>query len=166
MILDLINEFFLLFFLFSVIFSYSIVKISKKVFKGQLLDKDFLKPQAFHKQAIPRIGGVIFFILLLLSIFVYNKNFNILLSDYLIITLFFFILGFLYDLKIKINPYSRLILMVFILLFSLNIFSIELTRSGLAFLNQWLENDIFQLCFVLLCFLFIVNGSNLVDGFN
>ena len=56
--------------------------------------------------------------------------------------------------------------MILILLFAINIFSIEINRSGLTFLNQWLGNDIFQLCFVLLCFLFIVNGANLIDGFN
>ena len=166
MSLNFSNEFFFLFFLFSIIFSYSIVRISKKIFKGQLLDRDFSKPQAFHKQAIPRIGGGIFFILLLLFIFVYNKIFNIFLTDYLVLTSFFFILGFLDDLKIKINPNSRLIIMILILLFAINIFSIEINRSGLTFLNQWLGNDIFQLCFVLLCFLFIVNGANLIDGFN
>ena len=163
---NLSNEFFFLFFLFSIIFSYSIVRISKKIFKGLLLDRDFSKPQAFHKQAIPRIGGTILFILLLLFIFVYNKIFNIFLIDYLVLTSFFFILGFLDDLKIKINPNSRLIIMILILLFAINIFSIEINRSGLTFLNQWLGNDIFQLCFVLLCFLFIVNGANLIDGFN
>ena len=57
-------------------------------------------------------------------------------------------------------------LMLMILVFSINIFSIEINRTGLAFLNSWLENNIFQLCFVLLCFLFIINGSNLIDGFN
>ena len=107
--------------------------------------------------------GVTYF---LLFIFVYNKFFNIFLIDYLILTSFFFILGFLDDLKIKINPNSRLIIMILILLFAINIFSIEINRSGLTFLNQWLGNDIFQLCFVLLCFLFIVNGANLIDGFN
>ena len=56
--------------------------------------------------------------------------------------------------------------MLMILVFSINIFSIEINRTGLAFLNSWLENNIFQLCFVLLCFLFIINGSNLIDGFN
>ena len=166
MYFNLSNDFFFLFFLFSIFFSYSIARISKKIFKGQLLDRDFSKPQAFHKQAIPRIGGTIFFILLLLFIFVYNKIFNIFLIDYLVLTSFFFTLGFLDDLKIKINPNYRLIIMVLILLFSINMFSIEINQSGLAFLNQWMENDIFQLCFVLLCFLFIVNGSNLVDGFN
>jgi len=38
--------------------------------------------------------------------------------------------------------------------------------SGLEFLDIWLRNSILQTCFVLLCFLFIINGANLIDGFN
>ena len=163
---NLSNEFFFLFFLFSIIFSYSIVRISKKIFKGQLLDKDFSKPQAFHHQATARVGGLVFFFLFLIFIFVFFKIYDYFLIDYFLIASSFFILGFLDDLKVKISPNYRLILMLMILVFSINIFSIEINRSGLAFLNSWLENNIFQLCFVLLCFLFIINGSNLIDGFN
>ena len=54
-----------------------------------------------------------------------------------------------------------IILLIFIIYFSINITSIDLN-----FLNTWLKNDIFSILFVLLCFLFIVNGSNLIDGFN
>ena len=71
MSLNLSNEFFFLFFLFSIIFSYSIVRISKKIFKGQLLDKDFSKPQAFHHQATARVGGLVFFFLFLMFFFVF-----------------------------------------------------------------------------------------------
>tara|TARA_Y100000590_G_C15500620_1_gene931480 strand:+ start:157 stop:888 length:732 start_codon:yes stop_codon:yes gene_type:complete len=39
-------------------------------------------------------------------------------------------------------------------------------HTGIGFLNRFLEIDIFALFFVCLCFLFIVNGSNLIDGFN
>ena len=163
---NLSNEFFFLFFLFSIIFSFSIVRISKKIFKGQLLDKDFSKPQAFHHQATARVGGLVFFFLFLIFIFVFFKIYDYFLIDYFLIASSFFILGFLDDLKVKISPNYRLILMLMILVFSINIFSIEINRSGLAFLNSWLENNIFQLCFVLLCFLFIINGSNLIDGFN
>jgi len=163
---NLSNEFFFLFFLFSIIFSYSIVRISKKIFKGQLLDKDFSKPQAFHHQATARVGGIIFFFLFLIFIFIFFKIYDYFLIDYFVIASSFFILGILDDLKVKISPNYRLIIMLIILVFSINIFSIEINRTGLAFLNSWLENNIFQLCFVLLCFLFIINGSNLIDGFN
>jgi len=60
----------------------------------------------------------------------------------------------------------RLVLMLIILVVCINIFSIQINRSGLEFLDFWLENNILQICFVLLCFLFIINGANLVDGFN
>ena len=39
-------------------------------------------------------------------------------------------------------------------------------NTGIAFLNRFLEIDIFALFFVCLCFLFIINGSNLIDGYN
>jgi UDP-N-acetylmuramyl pentapeptide phosphotransferase/UDP-N-acetylglucosamine-1-phosphate transferase len=56
--------------------------------------------------------------------------------------------------------------MLALLVFCINFFSIQINKSGLAFLNSWLENNIFQTCFVLLCYLFVVNGANLIDGFN
>ena len=55
-----------------------ISKYSYKIKKGALLDKDFSKPQAFHKSAISRSGGIagiislnIFF---LLYFMIYSKS--------------------------------------------------------------------------------------------
>jgi len=39
-------------------------------------------------------------------------------------------------------------------------------NTGIDFLNRFLEIDIFALFFICLCFLFIINGSNLIDGYN
>ena len=36
----------------------------------------------------------------------------------------------------------------------------------IPFLIPLMKNEYFSLVFVLLCFLFIVNGANLIDGFN
>ncbi|MEK9955004.1 MAG: glycosyltransferase [Pelagibacteraceae bacterium] len=159
-------NFYFLFFLLSFLIAFFLVKFSNKLFSGLLIDKDFSKPQAFHKKAIARLGG--FIIMLLFGIFIlsYFSILNIFLTDYLTLAFLFFTLGFLDDLKIKIDPNIRLVLMLLILIFFINFFSIEINRTGLAFLNYWLENNIFQVFFVILCFLFIVNGSNLVDGFN
>jgi len=163
-------EFNLIFFItFSLISFFSIfliTKYSKLFFSGFLLDKDFLKPQAFHKEPIARIGGFAILLLFILFILFYFFIFDIFLKDYFTISLLLFVLGFLDDLKIKINPNIRLILMLLILAICINIFSIQITRSGLEFLDLWLENNIFQICFILLCFLFIINGANLIDGFN
>ena len=157
---------FIIFALISFFITFLITKFSKIFFSGTLLDKDFLKPQAFHKEPTARIGGLIIlslFILFIVFNFFVSGNF---LKDYFTITLLLFFLGFLDDLKIKINPNLRLLLMLIVLLVCVNIFSIQISRSGLEFLDTWLENNIFQTCFVLLCFLFIINGANLVDGFN
>jgi len=78
----------------------------------------------------------------------------------------FFALGLLDDLKLNIRPKFRLILM-FVFLITLiiaNEFYIE--NTGIDFLNRFLKIDIFALFFVCLCFLFIINGSNLIDGYN
>ena len=159
-------NFFIFFSLMSFFSTYLIAKYSKFFFSGSLLDKDFLKPQAFHKKPVARAGGLAILFLFLLFVILYFLIFDIFLKDYFTISLLLFLLGFLDDLKIKINPNIRLILMFSLLIFCINIFSIQITKSGLDFLNLWLENSIFQICFVLLCFLFVVNGANLVDGFN
>ncbi|MEK9545298.1 MAG: hypothetical protein VWZ84_04430, partial [Pelagibacteraceae bacterium] len=143
-------NFYFLFFLLSFLIAFFLVKFSNKLFSGLLIDKDFSKPQAFHKKAIARLGG--FIIMLLFGIFIlsYFNILNIFLADYLTLAFLFFTLGFLDDLKIKIDPNIRLVLMLLILIFFINFFSIEINRTGLAFLNYWLENNIFQVFFVIL----------------
>jgi UDP-N-acetylmuramyl pentapeptide phosphotransferase/UDP-N-acetylglucosamine-1-phosphate transferase len=159
-------HFFIIFSSISILFVFFITNYSKLIFSGSLLDKDFLKPQAFHTEPIARIGGIAILFLLSLFILFYFLIFEIFLRDYFIISLLLFFLGFLDDIKVKINPNIRLGLMLILLVFSINIFSIEINESGLEFLDAWLENSIFQTCFVLLCFLFVINGANLIDGFN
>ena len=70
------------------------------------------------------------------------------------------------DLKFNLKPKLRLIAMIvfLIILVISNNFYIE--NTGIEFLNRFLEIDIFSLFFICLCFLFIVNGSNLIDGYN
>ena len=143
-----------------------IVKYAKLFFSGIILDKDFLKPKAFHSEPTARIGGLIILLLFILFELFYFFISGVFLKDYFIVTFLLFFLGFLDDVKIKINPNIRLFLMLITLLVCINIFSIQISTSGLAFLDVWLENNVFQVCFVLLCFLFVINGANLIDGFN
>ncbi len=159
-------NFFIIFSLISFVLTFLIAKYSKIFFFDSLLDKDFLKPQAFHKEPIGRVGGITILFLFSLFILFYFLVSGVFLKDYFTVSLLLFFLGFLDDVKIKIKPNIRLILMLSLLVFCIYIFSIQVPKSGLEFLNLWLENNIFQMCFVLLCFLFVVNGANLVDGFN
>tara|TARA_B100001093_G_scaffold260651_1_gene249107 strand:- start:9 stop:803 length:795 start_codon:yes stop_codon:yes gene_type:complete len=77
-----------------------------------------------------------------------------------------FFIGFLDDLKIRITPSKRLTLMIAFLFFFIYLFSIKISNIDIPFLIMFLNNNIFSSIFVLLCFLFVINGANLIDGFN
>ena len=141
-------------------------KFSSKIGNGVLLDQDFDKPQAFHKEAVARIGGLASIISLIIFFLLYYFLFNQILFDYLFLSVAIFLLGFIEDLKIRISPNHRLIAMVLILIFFIMFFSINIGAVDLLFLRAWMENQLFANLFILVCFLFIINGANLVDGFN
>jgi len=141
-------------------------KISTKIGNGVLLDQDFDKPQAFHKEAVARIGGLASAISLIIFFLLYYFLFNQVLFDYLFLSLAIFLLGFIEDLKIRISPNYRLAAMILILIFFIVFFSINIGAVDLIFLSLWMKNQLFANLFLLLCFLFIINGANLVDGFN
>ena len=117
MLYQLNLNFFIFFSLTSFFLTFLITKYSKHLFFGSLLDKDFLKPQAFHKKPIARIGGFVILLLLILFIILFLFIFNTFLIDYLTISLLLFALGFVDDLKIKINPNIRLALVLILLVF-------------------------------------------------
>jgi UDP-N-acetylmuramyl pentapeptide phosphotransferase/UDP-N-acetylglucosamine-1-phosphate transferase len=158
--------FLITFSLVSLVVAFLTARYSKFFFSGSLLDNDFLKPQAFHKEPAARIGGLLILFLFVFFLLIYFYQSGILLKDYFTISLLLFFIGFLDDLKIRINPVIRLFLMIISLLACINIFSIQINISGLSILDFWLTNNLFQICFVLLSFLFIINGANLIDGFN
>ena len=61
--------YFIIFSLISFFTTFLITKYAKTLFGGSLLDKDFLKPQAFHDEPTARIGGfTILFLFILLFI--------------------------------------------------------------------------------------------------
>ena len=70
------------------------------------------------------------------------------------------------DLKINLKPKLRLLLMIVFISFLVVLNNFYVTKTGIEFLNRLLEIDIFSLMFTSLCFLFLVNGSNLIDGSN
>ncbi len=142
------------------------IKFSNKIRSGALLDQDFDKPQAFHAEPIARCGGLAGLISLSFFYILYYLLFDKILFAYLTLSFAFFLLGFLEDLQFKISPNYRLFFMIAGLLFFITFFSIKIGTVDLNFLDIWMSNNIFSIFFVLLCFLFIVNGANLIDGFN
>ena len=143
-----------------------ISKYSYKIKKGILLDQDFLKPQAFHKAAIGRAGGLAGVISLNIFFIIYYLIYSKILFEYLFLCNLMFIVGFLDDLKIKISPSKRLVLMIIFLFALIYSIPIKILNIDIPFINILLNNEIFSSLFVLFCFLFIINGANLIDGFN
>ena len=164
---DSVELSFLSIFAFITFFIFLIVsKYSNKADKGILLDKDFFKPQAFHNEAISRSGGIASVISLFTFFGIYYLLFSKILYEYIFVCISLFLIGYLDDIKIKISPNIRLLLMIIFLIIFINFLPIEINNIDLIFLNLWLDNKIFSTIFILLCFLFIVNGANLIDGFN
>ena len=164
---DSVELSFLSIFAFITFFIFLIVsKYSDKLYNGVLLDKDFSKPQAFHNEAIPRSGGVASIISLFVFFGIYYLLFANTLYEYIFLCTILFLVGYLDDIKMKVSPNIRLILMIVFLIIFIIFLPIEIKYIDLIFLNSWLDNKIFSTIFILLCFLFIVNGANLIDGFN
>ena len=138
----------------------------KKINTSLLVDDQFKKPQAFHEKSVPRLGGIaLYFLLAIIFIYLFFSK-NIFFFEYISFCSLFFFLGFIDDLKINIAPKFRLIIMTIFLVVLISFSDIQINKSGLKFLDNLLQIDIFSLIFICLCFLFIINGSNLIDGFN
>ena len=141
-------------------------KYSHSIKSGALLDKDFLKPQAFHEIPVTRSGGIAVIISLSLFFYIYYLLYSEILYNYIFISYSVFIVGFLDDLRINIKPLNRLIIMIFPLITFIYILPIKILNVDIPFLIPLMSNQMFSSIFVLLCFLFVINGANLIDGFN
>ena len=141
-------------------------KYSHKIKNGALLDKDFSKPQAFHDIPVTRSGGIAAIISLTIFFLIYYLLYADVLYDYIFISYSVFMIGFLDDLRINIKPLSRLIIMVLLLFTFIYLLPIKILNIDIPFLIHLMSSHVFSSIFVLLCFLFVINGANLIDGFN
>jgi len=152
--------------LFVFLLSKSFLRVFNKAEFQILKDDQFGKPQAFHESSTYRLGGLIIFLSLscvFFYLFISEKYF---ITEYISFCTLFFLLGFLDDLKIDIKPKFRLFMMIIILIFLIIFHEFKIERISLEYLDRLIKIDIFALFFICFCFLFIINGSNLIDGFN
>ncbi len=166
--MDLNNIILLLFLTAFGLFYFAIfLKIFKKNKLKILIDNQFNKPQAFHNTAIPIAGGLgiyISFVFVIINFMIFEEVFFL---EYFTICSLFFLLGFVDDIRINIKPTIRLFLMILVLVFLVNYNDFYIEKTGIEILNHWLENSkFFSLLFISLCFLFVINGANLIDGYN
>ena len=164
-----LNNLILIFFLigFNLFFYKYFLLIINKYNPKFLIDDQFEKPQAFHEFTISNAGGagLFFSLLIILCNFLLFKN--IIFFEYLSFCTLFFLLGFVDDIRIDIKPKIRLALMIIFLIFLIKYNNFYLDNTGITVLNNWLDNsEVFSLIFICLCFLFVINGANLIDGYN
>tara|TARA_B100000029_G_scaffold51682_1_gene46966 strand:- start:188 stop:1261 length:1074 start_codon:yes stop_codon:yes gene_type:complete len=145
--------------------TYLLYFLNKKNFNF-LKDDHFNKPQAFHENPTYRAGGLIIFLSLCIVFFYLFISDKYFVFEYLSFCSLFFILGFIDDLKVNIKPKFRLFIMIIFLLTLIIFHEFKIERISLDYLDHLMKIDIFALFFICLCFLFIINGSNLIDGFN
>ena len=143
-----------------------ISKFSHKIKGGILLDNDFLKPQAFHSSPVTRSGGIAVIISLSFFFTIYYLLYSKVLYNYIFISFSAFIVGFLDDLRINIQPFKRLTIMISLIFLFIYFLPIKILNIDIPFLIPLMSSHLFSSIFVLLCFLFVINGSNLIDGFN
>ena len=154
-----------LIFISSIFFFYFI--INKKYFSREIyLDKDFLKPQSFHKIPTPRIGGALIIIFSLFYLFFFQEKNNFFYSI-IFLGILFFTIGFFDDIKFKVKPEIRLLLMFVLSFIIIYLLEIRINYTQIKFLDDIINyNKVSQTLFICLCLLFIINGSNFIDGFN
>ena len=158
---------FLILGIFSFLFYNYFSLILKKYRKNLLLDDQLDKPQAFHEIPVATTGGMGIFISFLIIFFYFFLFKNLIFIDYFSFCFLFFLLGFVDDIKINISPKKRLFLMILFLILLVKYNNFYIDNTGISYLNNLLNNsEIFSLVFICICFLFVINGANLIDGFN
>ena len=103
---------------------------------SNLLDQDFLKPQAFHSEAIPRSGGLASLISLFVFFGIYYLLYSKILYEYIFLCTSLFLVGYLDDIKIRISPKQRLLLMIIFLIIFINFLPIEIKHMDLILMMQ------------------------------
>ena len=141
-------------------------KYSYKISGGKLYDQNFSKPQAFHNSPVPRSGGIAAIISLSIFFGIHYLIYSKFLYNYFLLSYTMFCVGFLDDLRINIKPFNRLLIMVIVLFASIYLLPIKILNLDIPFLEVFTNNHLFSSIFVLLCVLFVINGANLIDGFN
>ena len=155
---------FFLIIIFGVILNYILIKRFKILGLSNLLDSDYNKPQSFHNVSIPRIGGLIFYIIFVCVIFFFTKRFY---YDLFFLASVCFFIGFADDMKLINSPSLRLFLLFLFINLIIYYFGIETPKFQILGLDEIIsKNNLLRISLLSICFLFIINGSNFIDGYN
>jgi len=148
-----------------IVFNLTYVVIKKSSLFNLFLDDNFKKLQSFHEVVTPRFGGILIFSSFIISVTLVSE----ITQFYYMIILFMtvnFILGTLDDIKFIVNPFVRLFLFFIFNILLIIFFDLNIKEFKVFFLDYLNTFYFFSILITFFCIFFIVNGSNLIDGFN
>jgi len=150
--------------IFGVLINYLVIKNYQILNLSILLDKEYYKPQSFHKKPILCFGGTSIYVLFFTIILFFEIRS---LDHFFLIGTASFLMGLIEDLRIKLRPIFRLILFLVIFFITIQYLNINISNLTVNFLNKIFDEYYYlKIIFITLCFVFIINGANLIDGFN
>mgnify|MGYP001192351638 CR=1 FL=1 len=143
--------------------SLSLIFIQSKYFILIDAPRDQIHKSIYNKNT-PLTGGMYMFITITTyTLHADYTNYSLL----LILFLFsFLILGIFSDLKNNFSPKLRLLLQFLLVVFFILFLDLKINKTGLFFLDYFINNFIFNLLFTSTCIIILINGSNFCDGVN
>lgn len=125
-------------------------------------------PQRFHTESISRFGGVSIYVSLFLVSFILDggiKEYD-LLRIILLSSLPAFLIGLIDDLDFYVKPKLRLIFISSTPILLFYFAGIEVRFVDIFFIDYLLSYDVLALIFILVAMSAMINGFNIIDGFN
>ncbi len=122
--------------------------------------------QAVHRRPTPRLGGIAIFVALLLSsVFAPGEVSTRYILFMLSVSVLFFV-GLVEDIGIGVSPMKRLLAAAFASILVIISLEVWLPRTGVPFLEPYMENWLVGIGLTLLVTVGMANGFNLIDGVN
>ncbi len=120
--------------------------------------------KSLYNKNTPLAGGIYLFLTIAISInLIQFDKYSILISIFLFAIL---VLGIFSDLKRNFSPKLRLFLQFVIVFFFILLLDLKINKTGVFFLDFFINNTLFNLFFTSLCITIVINGSNFCDGVN
>lgn len=152
--------------LLTLIFCFILIKLDKIAAKKGVANVRN-SPQTLHRKSISRFGGVAILGALMISTLMAEYTWeNSLYYQVGIISLPAFFIGFLDDIRLELNPYIRMILILPVPILYFYYFDLRITNLDIGFLDSFLNIEIFALFFLCFSIVGMINAFNLVDGIN
>ncbi len=117
------------------------------------------KSKVSTQDKTPLTGGLIIVLFLFFTPIIKDIYF-------LLAILLIYLVGILSDLNILASPLKRIFFQLFIFFVYIILGDLEIRSISIDFFDKLLEINLFNVFFILLCLLVLINGSNFIDGLN